>query len=267
MKRLMPGRFVIVVAFAVANGVAIAQQPQAQTPARFEAAVIKPGNPKLLGMSSTSTGPSGGQFKIVNKPLTEWIEIGLSVPDYALRAPSWLESSRFDLVARLPAGKPVTEAITAEMVKNLLIERFGLKWHEETQDVSGYQLLTEKKILMKSPTVTERLFGIHGGGSGPSTIDGANMPMSELAQKLGTVVGRPVVDATHLSGGFTFKMLWRPSNEAAAADEKRHGIDVDNLPDSVFTALREQLGLRLQSAKVPGRVIVIDHINNQPSAN
>ena len=62
-------------------------------------------------------------------------------------------------------------------------------------------------------------------------------------------------------------MMWRPESDAVAAEQKQNGIDVDNLPDSVFTALREQLGLRLESAPVPSHVIVVDQINRQPTAN
>ena len=83
--------------------------------------------------------------------------------------------------------------------------------------------------------------------------------MSRLAELLGIALGKPVVDATHLTGGFDIKLAWRPDTDA--------GNGVDNLPDSAFTAVREQLGLRLQPAKVPGKVIIIDQINRQPTAN
>ena len=95
--------------------------------------------------------------------------------------------------------------------------------------------------------------------------------MSELAEALGRVLGRPVVDATHLSGVFSFKLMWRPSDDAEVALQrqygKQYGVDVDNLPSSVLTALREQLGLRLQNAKVPSKVIVVDQINREPTEN
>jgi uncharacterized protein (TIGR03435 family) len=97
------------------------------------------------------------------------------------------------------------------------------------------------------------------------------MPMSELAEALGKVLGKPVVDATHLSGGFDIKLMWRPFDDAELAGQrqygKQYGFDVDNLPSSVFAALREQLGLRLQSAKVPSNIIVVDNINRQPTEN
>jgi uncharacterized protein (TIGR03435 family) len=246
--------------------VSAAQQPQQAKSSQFEVAIIKPGNPKAIG-SSIYNGLPGGQFRMVNTPLKQWVEMGLSVRDYALKAPSWLDTSSFDLDARLPTGKQDS----AEMMKALLIERFGLKWHEEFQTVSGYELVPDKKVLVQPSSLLERLLGSNGRASGHGTVSGTNMPMSELAGALGDALGRPVVDATHLSGGFDIKLIWRPSDNPPTDEEKRlgkqYGIDVDNLPSSVTTALREQLGLRLQSARVPSKVIVVDQINRQPTEN
>jgi uncharacterized protein (TIGR03435 family) len=239
-----------------------AQQPQQAKPLEFEVATVKPSAPNAVG-SLIQGGPPGGQYRMVSVPLKRWVEIGLSVPDYALRAPSWLDTSRFDLNARVPAD----HGATPEMMKALLIERFGLKWHEELSTVSGFELVPDKKVLVQPATLLERLAGAHGSASGPALIQGTNAPMSEIAEALGKVLGRPVVDATHLSGGFDFKLMWRPDGDATVAEWKRHGIDVDNLPDSVLTAVREQLGLRLQSAKVPSKVMVVDHINSHPTEN
>lgn len=253
---------VIVVVGVLSSSVSTAQQPPQTKPLQFEVAAIRPSDPKLGGYSHTSGGGPGGQFHMVNVPLKQWVEIGLSVKDYALKAPSWLDTSRFDLDAKPPANQKATP----EMMKALLIERFGLKWHEESQTVSGYELVTDKKVLIEPSGLLERLKG-SGSSSGPGLIGGTNMPISELAKALGDVLGTPVVDATHLSGVFDIKLMWRPADDAAVAEEKRRGIDVDNLPSSVSTAVREQLGLRLQSAKVPSKVIVVDNINRQPTQN
>ena len=253
--------------FAFAQATAgTAQQPPQGKSLQFEAAAIKPSDPKAVS-SSMQVGGLGGQFRMVNTPLKQWVEMALSVADYALKAPAWLDTSKFDLEARMPAGEPASP----EMMKALLIERFGLKWHEETGTVSGYELVADKKVLAEPASALERLRGVHGSGSGPTLIQGTNMPMPELAQALGKALGRPVVDATHLSGGFDFKLMWLPQDDATVAEwrqyGKQNGIDVDNLPGSVTTALREQLGLRLQSAKVPSKVIVVDQINRQPTGN
>jgi uncharacterized protein (TIGR03435 family) len=252
----------VAAAAVLSPGISTAQQAQPAKSLQFEAAAIKPGDPKLEGFSSFSPGSPGGQFQLVNAPLKQWIEMGLSVRDSALKAPAWLDTSRFDLEARMPAGQPATP----EMLKALLVERFGLKWHEETQTVSGYELVPDKKVLIEPSSEKELLKG-HGSGSGPTLIQGTNMSMPELAEALAKVLGKPVVDATQLSGVFSFRLMWRPDSDAVAAEQKQNGIDVDNLPDSVFSALRERLGLRLQSAEVPSTVIVVDHIDNQPTGN
>ena len=84
---------------AFAAGMATAQQPQSAKPLQFEVAAIKPGNTNHLG-ALTST--NGNLFRMVNVPLKQWVEMGLSVPDYALKAPAWLDTLTFDLDAQLP---------------------------------------------------------------------------------------------------------------------------------------------------------------------
>jgi uncharacterized protein (TIGR03435 family) len=245
-------------------GVAGAQQAQPAKALQFEVATIRPGDPKLGGYSSTKgVDIPGGQVKIVNMPLRQWVEIGLSVSDSALKAPPWLDTSRFDLDARLPAG----ERASPEMMKALLIERFGLKWHEESQTVAGYELVPDKKVLMQPLGLLERMKESPGTSSGPTLIGGTDQPISQLAEALAKVLGRPVVDATHLSGVFDYRLMWRPDDDAAAAQLKQGGIDVDNLPGSVFAAVQEKLGLRLESAKVTAKVTVVDQISRQPTGN
>ena len=251
-------------------GVLSAGTAAAQQPAHFEAAAIRPGTPQPGMNFGTSGGSPGGTYRIMNMPLRQWLLVGLSVQDYALKAPAWLDSARFDLNAKLP-NQPVTKTSMAEMMRSLLVERFALQWHEEPQTVNGYELVVDKKVLAPPATFAERLMGGGGRSSGNGTVNGTNMPISQLAETLAAALGRPVVDATHLSGGYDIKLLWRPDTDAMVASErqngKQYGIDVDNLPGSVFTAVREQLGLRLQPAKVPSKVVVIDHINPQPTAN
>ncbi len=251
--------------------ISTAQQPQQTKSLQFEVAVIKPGNTQSIGASSYFPGGPGGQLRMVNTPLKQWVEMALSVREYALKAPPWLDTSRFDLVAKLPADKPFDSNTTGQMMKALLIERFGLKWHEESQIVSGYELVPDKKVLVQPATLLEKLRGSGGSSSGPSSVSGTNMSMAEFAGLLGSVLGRPIVDATHLSGGYDIKLAWRPSDDAEVASQRQYGnqygIDVDNLPASASNALREQLGLRLQSAKVPSKIIVVDNINHQPTGN
>ena len=270
MRQAARASFAAVIAAlgVLSASVSTAQQPQPAKSLQFEVASIKPSDPKLPANSHSSGGGPGGQFRMVNTPLKQWVEIGLSVQDYALKAPSWLDTSRFDLVARLPDGGPANQEAIAEMMKALLIERFGLKWHEEPQTVAGYELVPDKKVLVHPSSLEERLRGSLSG-SGPTIISGTNITMSELAELLGDALGRPVVDATHLSGVFDIKLMWRPIDDAAVSQAKGDGMkdtDIDSLP-SIFVAVQEQLGLRLQPAKMLAKVIVVDQINHQPTEN
>lgn len=201
-----------------------------------------------------------------NTPLRQWVEMALSVRDYALKAPSWLDGARFDLDARLPAGRPADEKSLGEMMRNLLVERFALKWHEESQKVSGFELVAGKKLLLKASDPSDPKQR-SGRSWGPTLIGGHNISMPVLATMLGDALRRPVVDATHLSGGFEIDLRWHPDDAAAVADARQRGVpDLDNLP-SIFTAVQEQSGLRLQPAQVPLDVVVVDSINRQPTEN
>jgi len=277
MRQAARASFAAVIAAlgVLSASISTAQQTQQAKSLQFEVAAIRAGDPKLDKGSSSSWGGPGRQFRMVNTPLKEWVKMGLSVRDYALVAPSWLDTSRFDLNAKMPtlkSGEPIVGNPMAQMMKALLIERFGLKWHEEIRTVSGYALVTDKKVLVQPATLLERLRGSVGKGWGPTLINGKNMPMSQFAEMLGDSLGRPVVDATHLSGGYDINLVWRPVDGPAPTGDyrkywKEKGIDVDSLPDSISTALREQLGLRLQSTKVPSKVIVVDNVNRQPTQN
>jgi uncharacterized protein (TIGR03435 family) len=264
---MMPTRFALVVCAGLMSGFAAdGQQPQQPKPMRFEVAAIRPADPKAIG-TLVRTGPPGGNLQFVNMPLRDWVEMALSVPDFALKAPPWLEGSRFDLDATLPADRALGRDAMEQMLRTLLVERFELKWHEEAQTVPGYELVVDKKVLAPTATMLERLTRSGARSEGPGLIAGTNMPMPELAEKLGKALGRPVIDSTHLTDGYDFKLMWRPESESTVAEWERHGMDVANLPGSVFAAVREQLGLRLQSAKVPSKVIVVDHMDLKPSAN
>lgn len=264
MSRKISWRLTAIFAVMVASA-STAQQPQQTGSLRFVVAAIKPSAPGGLDSRSVG-GMSGGTFRLVNEPLKLWVEMALSVSDGALKAPSWLDGARFDLDARLPVGKAVDKKSVDEMMRNLMVERFGLKWHEDQRTVSGYELMTGKKLLLKASDLSNPLQR-RGRWRGTAMIGGHNMPMSDLATRLGEALGKPVVDKTHLSGGFEINLRWRPDDAAALADAQQRGMpDLDNLP-SIFTAVQEQLGLLLRRAQVRLDVVVVDSINRQPTQN
>jgi uncharacterized protein (TIGR03435 family) len=245
-----------------------AQQPPQQTvPLSFEVAAIKPSAPGQPGSLVKGIPAPGGTFSMVNVPLKQWVEMALSVSDYALKAPAWLGDARFDLDAKIPDGQPVSPKDRNEMLLTLLKERFGFTYHEEHGTVSGYELVAGKKLLLKVSDLSDpRQVG--GGSRGPNLIEGHNMLMPELAADLGEVLATPVIDSTHLSGGFEVNLGWRPDDETAALSlAKRMNMNVDDLPSTVYSALEEQAGLRLQRAQVPSTIIVVDAINREPTPN
>jgi uncharacterized protein (TIGR03435 family) len=149
------------------------------------------------------------------------------------------------------------------MIKNLLVDRFHLTIHRETKEVSGYALVIGKDGPKISPS-TETISGSLGGMGIRKKPDGTvsqhyiarKTNMEYIALNLGVVTRRAVVDRTGLSGEFSFDLEFAPSDpglgESSAA--------------SIFTAVQEQLGLKLESAKVPAEIIVIDHAE-KPSEN
>jgi uncharacterized protein (TIGR03435 family) len=253
---------------ALLAGISTAQQPSQQTaPLNFEVAAIKPSAPGQPGSVVKAIPAPGGTFSMVNVPLKQWVEMSLSVSDYALKSPSWLAEAWFDLDAKIPDGQPVSPKDRNEMLLTLLKERFGFTYHVEQGTISGYELVTGKKLLLKASDLSDPKQA--GGGSrGPTLIEGHNMPMADLAAVLSGVLETPVIDSTHLSGGFEINLGWRPDDDAAAAVlAKRMNMNVDDLPSTVFRAIEEQAGLRLQRAEVPSTIIVVDTINRQPTPN
>lgn len=247
-----------------AASISTAQQSQQPAPLKFEVAAIKPSAPGQPGWMTKQTQDT---VHIVNAPLKQWIEMAFSVSDYALKAPAWLDGVRFDLDAKAPAGVQLDPKNKSEMLRNLLIDRFGLESHEEHGTVFGYELIVGNKLLLKPSDLSDPKQ--RGGNDwGSVKIDGHNMPMSDLAMFLGKVLNTPIVNDTHISGGFEVNLIWRPDDDqAAAALAKQLKINVDDLPTTVFIALQEQAGLRLQRAQVPSDILVVDNIDRQPTDN
>lgn len=240
------------------------QQAQPAEPSRFEVAAIKPSSPGQPNSLTSGAALPGGTIRFVNLPLKQWVERALSMSDYVVKGPSWLDGARFDLEAKIPEGKAVTQDDVNEMLLTLLTERFGLKWHTEQQNMPGYEMVAGKKLLLKPWDPKEPT----GRSRGPALIGGLNMPMSELATTVAEVLQQPVIDSTHMSGGYDVKLLWRPDDDALASSlGKQMKINMDDLPSSLAGALQEQAGLRLNRANVPWTFVIVDSINHTPTDN
>lgn len=141
------------------------------------------------------------------------------------------------------------------MLREVLENRFHLKYHYDTRALPGYALVISKK--------GERLFeASHSGASDPGAVHtrhgeiiGDGVSIAGLARVLSQQIGRPIADETGLKGAYDLKLDWAPEMDPNSTATSA----VDTGP-SIFTAVQEQLGLRLESAKVPVRVLVVDHI-------
>lgn len=267
---------------AVLAGAALAQAQQPAQSPTFEVASVKP-NVDGPGKTQTVTRP-GGVFLAVNAPLRllladAYIGNQPGAIDRIVGGPAWVQSARYDITAKAarefrptPPGPPAEMLL---MLRALLEDRFKLKVHREPREIPAYELVVVRPGaagLRKSDVDCDALFaagqvtrpeagvrpqcGVSNGPVGPTRDTGliaGGFSMSQFAQFLQRL-GRPVIDKTGLTGRYDFDLAFAPMGSStgdAAPDPAR---------PTIFIALEEQLGLKLQSTNGPLDVIVIDSI-------
>jgi len=231
----------------------------AQTPA-FEVASVKPNQ---SGGGGSSIRASKGQIAMENvslKKLTLW---AYGIPDdreYALAGPDWLTTQRFDILAKFPGDTPVDQV--RAMTQSLLADRFKLALHRETRQLPNYSLVVGKN--------GPRIHAVDAGPSNttgrPGHLEASHIPMRKLTDLFARMIGLPVVDATGLEGVFTFTLDWTPdeTQRLAPPDE---GVAPNPAGTSLFTAVQEQLGLKLEGKKGPVEILVVDRMEKMPTEN
>lgn len=243
------------------------KQIKTDAEAAFAVATIKPSDPYSSGKGMRIRGR---RFAAVNATLSYLIQYAYGFHARQIRGgPEWLDEAKFDIAA-IPEeeGQPTNEQWKA-MLQKLLAERFALRFHHATQELSVYLLIQkDASKLSKSkadaaglPDLTFRR------GEGVIRLPARNASMDDFAHVMQrNVVDRPIVDRTGLLGRFDFILTFTPSEYQLAMTGGGAPSAVDNAPPELFTALEQQLGLKLQPAKVPVDVLVIDHAE-KPSAN
>jgi len=222
----------------------------------FEAASIRP-NRSEGGISSIRV--SKDLVTIENASLKKIIFAAYSIPEdqeYRLAGPDWLSTEHFDIGARYPAGTLMPQVRL--MLQALLAERFKLTLHRETRQLATYALVVAKG----GPKIHAVDEGQPSSSSGPGRLQATRIPMQKLADLLAISMDRPVTDTTDLKGVFDIALQWSP--DATTTDEAT--TDGDHGP-SIFTAVQEQLGLKLEPRKGPVEVLVIDHMEKAPTEN
>ena len=187
--------------------------------------------------------------------------------DLIFGLPGWAEKTHYDVNAKSVDADPaqvskLTEQQRRDMARVLLEQRLQIRWHYEMRSLPAYELVQAKDgaKLTKATAADEAKTGMMENST---EIQGTNVTVASLGEALGGVVGRTVVDNTALPGRYNVDLHWRPDQSAGADDgSQESGASGATL----FTALQEQLGLKLQSSRRAVRVLVIDHIE-PPTAN
>ena len=223
-----------------------------QSEYHFEVASIRLNK---TGGSSDADFLPGGRFRGRNLSVRNMIQMATMVEDNQMvGVPSWTGAASYDIDGRTVSTEPVTQEQKSGVMMALLEERFGFRFHRDTKTGPVYWLEIANNGPRLSPHGTsDRLMSTYGNGS-RITMKAAKISMPGLALSLRRQVGRTVEDHTHLEGEFDFELVW-DRNESA-----------DSTAPSIFTALEEQLGLRLKAAKGTIPLVVIDRIE-RPSEN
>ena len=245
---------------ALASTTSFAQNPSGPSsePA-FDVASIKPNRSgEQASGSTTRKGGYVGTNLTLHQLATE--AYGLR-PFQVIGGPGWIKLDRFDINARVPEG---ATGRLAPMLRTLLADRFKLRAHTETREQQVYALVLARPDgrLGAKLTASTKECGAAGASCGMNvnasnmsgTLTGIGQPLSRLATALsGFAADGLVIDRTGLTGNFDIELRWTPDNLRNAAA----GTPAGDGP-SLFTALQEQLGLKLESARGPVEYLVID---------
>lgn len=217
----------------------------------FETASIKL---NVSGDRSSFTRIGADSLGLQNWPLRNIVMKAYDLKSYALEAPDWLASRNFDVNAK--ASGKVTEGELRQMLQTLLKDRFQLKAHPAEKDLRAYWLLPAKGGLKLSPIHDSGVFGVDVSRFPDRTrIVCRHCTMDRVAEVLADQVGVPVVDQSGIPEEYSFTLEWSPSQNA------------NDIGASIFTALNEQLGMRLELRRMPISVLVVDSILRTPSEN
>lgn len=188
-------------------------------------------------------------------------------PSQIVDGPDWMKAEKFDLVIQpnLP-GRP-SSAQMRSIVQQLLADRFTLGFHHGQKELPVYRLVAAKGGPKLAPsTKDEQASNTAAVGFAPGRMQVSNATLGEFASLMQRYVrlDRPIVDHTEIPGKYDFKLDWTP--DFSQLDGSPPQMKTDNTAPSLYTAIQEQLGLKLEAAKEPADVFVIDRVE-RPSEN
>ena len=236
------------------GGILLALQLVASAQLAFDVASIKEN--KALGTGGSMQLMAGGGLRAQHLPASALITIAYRVQRFQLiGAPDWIRDTYYDVIAK-PAEARTREQ-TFDMLQALLADRFKLAAHRDNRQVDGFALVRLRRNALgpdmrPSSVDCEQAFSTtprcKEGRITSASMKAIGVPMWSLLQLIIGEVGAPVSDDTGLTGTFDVDLRW--SHEAAPSDDLR----------SIFTALQEQLGLKLERRRVTADMLIVDHI-------
>ena len=238
--------------------------------------------PNKSGEAGASSAVRGSQLYVVNDTLFNVIRNAYGVQsNQILGGPDWIRATneRFDITAKAPDGTKPDQLLL--MTHRLLADRFGLRLHKETREVPMFALVMARADRRLGPQMKRAAFDctalraalargekpalppeterpVCGAQTRPGHTRIGGYPMSDIARTLSSFVGgRPVVDRTGLAGIYDLELSWTPEQlPVTPGGQSLPPIDADR--PSLFTAVQEQLGLKLEATTGPVEVLVID---------
>jgi uncharacterized protein (TIGR03435 family) len=224
----------------------------AQTTSEFDVVSVKP---NASGAGGGSVNTSRGRFEAINVTLHTLVMNAFDVRyDQVTGGPPWFDNERHDVVAKYEVGESGDDRLGARILA-MLADRFQLKFHRETKQLPVYSLAVAKggpKLKERDDALRSQACGGHAetpmtcngrGAPGMRREDFVGISAVALASRLGRILGRSVIDNTGLTGTYDFSLEWARNPDA---------------DPSLFTVLQEQLGLKLENAKGPVEIIVVD---------
>ena len=275
----------------------VALHAQAPTPApAFEAATIKPSDPTTPGQFVRRQ--PGGRFSTSNMPLRELVRFAYQVQDFQLEnVPGWASTERYDIIAKADGDPPPVLPGTGPdqlmlMLRTLLVERFQLKLHNETKEMPIYALVRlrpdrlgprlEQSTVDCVTLIQSMQAAARAGGPAPTppppdasgrptcgirggfgSLAGNGFPLNQLSATLSQMVRRTVIDRTGLSGTWAFDLKFTPDAGQLPPGASPNGPDapvIDPNGPSIFTAVQEQLGLKLDATRGPVEMLIVDRL-------
>jgi uncharacterized protein (TIGR03435 family) len=187
------------------------------------------------------------------------IQRAYGIKPYQVIGPDWINTERYSIIAK--ASGPAPQEKIMEMLQTLLAERFKLVFHREAKEMPVYTLVVAKGGLKIKEDTGEGATQVDGGDGGELVFERVSMDI--LAGVVRRSVDRPVINDTGVKGAYSFKLAW--------TEDKRIGpgaVEASDPADapSVFTALQERLGLKLEARRVPVEVLVLDRVE-RPAEN